>query len=83
MFPRHCPLLILAPTRVVAYNIGGSTIHSKLKIQVNDFRRLEGTCLTSFQEELSQIRYILIDEMSFLGETFLENIDIRLGQTFP
>ena len=66
-----------------AYNIGGSTVHSKLKIQVNDFRWLEGTCLTSFQEEISQIRYILIDERSFLGEKLLENIDYRLRQSFP
>ena len=48
--PHHCPLLLLAPIGVAAYNIGGSTIHSKLKILVNDFSQLEGTRLTSFQE---------------------------------
>ena len=78
-----CPLLLLALIGVAAYNIGGSTIHSTLKIPVNDFSQLEGTCLTVFQEEMSHVRYILIDEMRFIGEKLLENIDSRLRQAFP
>ena len=61
------PLLFLAPTGVVAFNIGASTIHSKLQIPITDFAQLEGTRLTSFQQEMENIRYILIDEMSFIG----------------
>ena len=32
---------------------------------------------------MSHIKYILIDEMSFIGEKLLENIDSRLRQAFP
>ena len=81
--PHRCPPLLLVLIEVAAYNIGGSTIDSKLKISLNDFSQLEGTCLTSFQEEMSHVRYISIDEMSFIGEKLLENIDSRLCQAFP
>ncbi|XP_057838840.2 uncharacterized protein LOC131048788 [Cryptomeria japonica] len=77
------PLLLLAPTGVAAFNIGASTIHSKLRIPIKDFAQLEGTRLTTFQEELSHVKYILIDEMSFIGENLLENIDSCLHQAFP
>ncbi|XP_057871644.2 ATP-dependent DNA helicase pfh1-like [Cryptomeria japonica] len=81
--PQCSPLLLLAPTRVVAFNIGASTIHSKLRIPIKEFSELQGTRLMTFQEEISHIKYILIDEMSFLGEMLLENIDSRLRQAFP
>ena len=42
------PLLLLASIGVATFNIGGSTIHSKLKIPVKDFMQLEETCLTNF-----------------------------------
>lgn len=46
--PNQSSLLLLAPTGVATFNIGGSTIHSKLKILIKDFMQLEGTHLTSF-----------------------------------
>jgi DNA replication protein DnaC len=81
--PSPSPLLLLAPTGVAAFNIGASTIHSKLRIPIRDFSQLEGARLTSFQEEMSHVKYILIDEMSFIGQNMLENIDSRLRQAFP
>ncbi|XP_059074931.1 uncharacterized protein LOC131075850 [Cryptomeria japonica] len=81
--PCHSLLLLLAPTGVVAFNIGASIVHSKLKIPIRDFSELEGTRLTSFQEEMPHIKYILIDEMSFIGQNMLENTDSRLRQAFP
>ncbi|XP_057838552.2 uncharacterized protein LOC131048569 [Cryptomeria japonica] len=77
------PLLLLAPTGVAAFNIGASTIHSTLRIPIADFAELEGTRLTSLQEEIQHIKYILIDEMSFIGQNLLQNIDSRLRQPFP
>ena len=46
--PNHFSLLLLALIRVVAFNIGGSKIHSKLKIPIKNFMPLEGTHLMSF-----------------------------------
>lgn len=36
----------------------------------------------SLQEEIQHIKYILIDEMSFIGQNLLQNIDSRLCQSF-
>ena len=77
------PLLLLAPTGVATFNIGACTIHSKLRIPITDFAQLQGTGLASFQQEMQNIKYILIDEMSFIGQNMLENIDSRLRQAFP
>ncbi|XP_059076947.1 uncharacterized protein LOC131876152 [Cryptomeria japonica] len=81
--PSRSPLLLLAPTGVAAFNIGASTVHSKLRIPIRDFTQLQGTRLAIFQEEMAHIKYILIDEMSFIGQNMLENIDSRLRQAYP
>ncbi|XP_059070553.1 uncharacterized protein LOC131860191 [Cryptomeria japonica] len=81
--PSRSPLLLLAPTGVAAFNIGASTVHSKLRIPIRDFTQLQGTRLAIFQEEMAHSKYILIDEMSFIGQNMLENIDSRLRQAYP
>ncbi|XP_059073384.1 uncharacterized protein LOC131874156 [Cryptomeria japonica] len=81
--PSRSPLLLLAPTGVAAFNIGASKVHSKLRIPIRDFTQLQGTRLAIFQEEMVHIKYILIDEMSFIGQNMLENIDSRLRQAYP
>ncbi|XP_059076868.1 uncharacterized protein LOC131031330 [Cryptomeria japonica] len=81
--PSRSPLLLLAPTGVAVFNIGASTVHSKLRIPIRDFTQLQGTRLAIFQEEMAHIKYILIDEMSFIGQNMLENIDSRLRQAYP
>ena len=65
--PSWSPLLLLVATGVATFNIGASTVHSKLKIPIQDFSQLQGMRLTSFQEDMTHIKYILIDEMSFIG----------------
>ncbi|XP_057856401.2 uncharacterized protein LOC131065774 [Cryptomeria japonica] len=62
--PSPSPLLLLAPIGVATFNIGASTVHSKLRIPIREFSQLEGTRLSSFQEEMAHVNYILIDEMS-------------------
>ena len=71
-------LLLLAPTGIAAFNIGATTIHSKLRIPIKDMQPLQGQALMAFQEELKYIKYIIIDEMSFLGPKLLLKIDTRL-----
>ena len=44
---------------------------------------LEGQSLENLQERLLHIRYVLIDEMSFIGPNLLSNIDSRLREAFP
>ena len=61
------PLLLLAPTGVAVFNINALTIHFGLLILVTKLQPLEGQALANLQECLRPIRYILIDEMSFIG----------------
>ncbi|XP_059070854.1 uncharacterized protein LOC131028544 [Cryptomeria japonica] len=77
------PLLLLAPTGVAAFNIQASTIHSTLRIPIKEMFPLQGQILASFQESMYFIRYIIIDEMSFIGPKLIQRIDIRLREAFP
>ena len=77
------PIMLLAPTCVAAFNIQASTIHSALHLPLKDLTPLEGNALAKFQEELKHIRYILIDEMSFIGPKLLHQVDQRLREAFP
>lgn len=69
------PLLALVPMGVAAYNIRASIVHTTLWIPIRDMNPLKGQPLTIFQEDLKHIKYILIDEMSFLGTKLLLKID--------
>jgi hypothetical protein len=79
----NSPFLFLAPTGITAFNIHARTIHSALKIPIKDMRPLQGKSLAIFQEEMRHIRYILIDEMRFLGPRLFIQIDSRLREAFP
>ena len=46
------PLLLLAPTGVVSFNISVKTIHSTLRIPLKDVKALHGQALSVFQEEM-------------------------------
>ncbi|XP_059074747.1 uncharacterized protein LOC131874842 [Cryptomeria japonica] len=76
------PLLVLAPTGVAAFNIQATTIHAGLCIPIREMHPLTGQSLMTLQEQLKHIKYILIDEMSFLGPKLLLKIDSRLHQAF-
>ena len=75
-------LLTLAPTGVVAFNIHALTIHARLKIPIKEMQPLQNQALTTFQEEMKYIKYILIDEMSFIGQKLLLKVNNRV-KPFP
>jgi hypothetical protein len=79
------PLLVLAPTGVAAFNIGGRTIHSALSILIcnSNSLNLEGERLKRLQQRLEGVKYIIIDEKSMVGRRMLALIDMRLRQAFP
>ena len=45
---RKLPLLLVAPTRVVSFNIRAKMIHSALRIPIRDFKSLHGQALSVF-----------------------------------
>ena len=80
---QKCQILILTPTGIAAFNINATTIHLALKISIKWMHPLNGKALTTFQEDMKYTKYILIDEMSFIGPKLLLKIDIRLCEAFP
>ncbi|XP_059064701.1 uncharacterized protein LOC131856793 [Cryptomeria japonica] len=76
-------LFVLAPTGIAAYNIQGTTIHAGLRIPIKEMHPLIGKALFTFQECFRHVKYLLIDEMSFLGPKLLLKIDSCLRQAFP
>jgi ATP-dependent DNA helicase PIF1 len=79
----HSPILLLAPTGVAAFNIQATTIHSALKIPIKNFQPLQTQTLAVFQEMMKHIRYVLIDEMRFIGPKLFVQIESRLREAFP
>ena len=73
---------ITATTGKASYNIGGSTIHSLLKLPIGPRgnKELIGQSLIRLQENLNDIKYILIDEYSMLGQTMFGWVDRRCRQ---
>ena len=74
--------IVTATTGKASFNINGKTIHSVLNLPVgprgnND---LKGQSLSRLQDRLHDVKYILIDEYSMLGQTVLGWIDKRCRQ---
>jgi hypothetical protein len=72
--------LILAYTRNVAYNAGGTTIHSALLMPFNKshFLPLTKEMLDTLSKLYDELQLVFIDEASLIGILFLYSIDNRL-----
>ena len=80
----QCQLVVAAPTGVAAFNIDGHTLHSLLSLPTRgEFKDLEGERLTKLQESFSQVKYVIIDEMSMVGRKIFGQVDWHLRQAFP
>ena len=73
---------LTATTGIAAFNIHGMTIHSLLQLPIRQLRNteLKGSSLIRLQEKLKHKKYIIIDEMSMLGQRGLSWINKRLKQ---
>jgi hypothetical protein len=85
LLPRQC--LLMAPTGVAAFNIGGSTLHSALRLPAALGANRRDSCsdetLATLQRELQHVRLIIIDEFSMLGKPMLGRVHARLQLVFP
>ncbi|XP_059070801.1 uncharacterized protein LOC131860407 [Cryptomeria japonica] len=72
--------LLTAYTGKAAFNVGGTTLHSTFHIPFNksNFVPLSTDTLDTMSKHFSQLRILLIDEISLVGSTFLRYIDKRL-----
>ncbi|KAK3920379.1 ATP-dependent DNA helicase [Frankliniella fusca] len=75
-------VLLLGPTGVAAVNVGGATIHSALSINAkgNSIQELTGESARKFCDIIGKVKFVIIDEYSFISCSLLGDIDFRLRQ---
>ena len=73
---------VLAYTGKAACNVSGITLHSLLKLPIGSKRLcdLKGIPLQQLQTSLEGVRYLIIDEYSFVGQSLFAWIDSRCRQ---
>ncbi|XP_074603973.1 uncharacterized protein LOC141857379 [Brevipalpus obovatus] len=76
---------VCAPTGAAAVNIEGHTIHSLLRIPLNikKMQSLNGEAARKFQNEMRQLKFVIIDEMSMIGARLLNVVERRLREIKP
>ena len=74
--------LLTATTGIAAFHIGGITLHSALHlpIQKHNCNDLRGQALAKLQHKMKHIRYLIVDEISMLGQNMMAWADKRLRQ---
>ena len=75
-------VLLTAPTGIAAMNINGMTIHSALVLGTfkNSFQALSQEKLNTLRLKLSNLKLLIIDEVSMVGCNILLQIHKRLQQ---
>ena len=76
-------ILLLAPTGVAAININGTTIHSGLGINVGSkLYPLNDQQRAALRNKLSEVRLIIIDDVSMVSSVLFYQVNQRLNETF-
>ena len=80
----HKPrILLLAPTGVAAININGTTIHSGLGINVGSkLYPLNDQQRAALRNKLSEVRLIIIDEISMVSSVLFYQVNQQLNEIF-
>ncbi|XP_062607978.1 uncharacterized protein LOC134269784, partial [Saccostrea cucullata] len=81
--PEGTTVLLMAPTGCAAKNIKGNTIHSALSIPVSNRKNsvllpLSANKLATMRFFLQHLKIIIIDEISMVGYSLLNDIHLRL-----
>ncbi|XP_078371416.1 ATP-dependent DNA helicase Pif1-like [Oculina patagonica] len=75
--------ILTGTTGMAGYNIQGCTAHSAVQLPVRNYNNndLQGAALQRLQLRLSGKHYLILDEMSMLGQRTLAWLNKRLRQT--
>ena len=80
--------VVTAPTGLAAFNVGGVTIHRLLQLPIEHegrtagYWRLGKDPLKVMRRSLSQLRLLIIDEVSMLSNLNLAYVHLRLDEIF-
>ena len=83
--PERPTVALMAPTGVAAININGTTIHTALSIpkEFGDFApKMSDQKRTQLRLTLSELKLIIVDEISLVANTTLLHIHQRLKEIF-
>ena len=76
----------MVPTSVAAINIDDTTIHTALNIPVGQFGKkllpLNNKMKSSFRNRLSDLKVIIINEISMVSNDLRYYVDLRLNEIF-
>ena len=79
-------VLLMAPTGAAAINIDGTTIHTALNMPVGHFGKtlppLNDKMKSSLRSRLSDLKDIIIDEISMVSNDLLYYVHLRLSEIF-
>jgi len=81
--PSDTTVLLTAPTGTAAFNVGGFTLHSALKIPVNApqyYENLRNETLNTLRSQLDNLKILIIDEISMVDRKVFSYVDGRLRQ---
>ena len=74
---------MLGPTGISAVNIGGTTIHSGLGIKPGaKLLGLNDKSKAALRNRLSEVKFLIIDELSMVSSDLWTDTDSRLGKKF-
>ena len=81
--PEKLRVILLGPTGISAVNIGGTTIHSDLRIKLKTkFLGLSDKSNYASRNRLSEVKIFIIDELSMVSSDLWTGIDSSLGGIF-
>lgn len=75
-------IIIGAFTAKAAYNVGGTTLHSLLSMQVRQKGIMSKKTETRLENLYKNVKLLIIDEVSLIGLNFFENISNKLMTIF-
>ena len=81
--PEKPRVLLLGPTGISAVNIGGTTIHSGLGIKPGiKLLGLNDKPKAALRNKLSEVKFLIIDELSMVSSNLWIDINSRLEEIF-
>ncbi|XP_068211735.1 uncharacterized protein [Palaemon carinicauda] len=89
VFKEKAGLVLAAPTGLAASNIGGQTLHSVLKLPVEQvdkqtvkYHQLRKRHLDQTRQVMTDMKALVIDEISMVSNSILLFINLRLQEVF-